>query len=176
MPTACRCSVTTACCHSQRHSDFLFDLFTCTTTPYRITQNPQEIAIHNPDAAVLWPGALIRGDSRRQIGSLELLAVSREKRAPLGISIQGYGVLGIPETPLAINQVEPISFTMGNLYDNRLVQVANVTDYSVRECQPAAAQLPQPIHWWTADSTFKSAKNCENLSEFLQVTGLLILK
>ncbi|MBK9054700.1 MAG: hypothetical protein IPL78_28470 [Chloroflexi bacterium] len=41
-------------------------------------------------------GALIRGDSHLQIGSLELLAVSREKRAPLGISIQGGGVLGIP--------------------------------------------------------------------------------
>jgi len=334
-------------------------LFTCTTTPYSITKNPQEIAIHNPDAAVLWPGALIRGDSHLQIGSLELLAVSREKRAPLGISIQGGGVLGIPggvstiveqpvgstireginqivvntlgadvavgagassfrsveshsstqallnlgldarylgvevsgrlnyntaanqhtytayfvqrlftvavdlperpssfftdgvtaadlqslgisdnnlplyidsvsygrilmfsftssdsreqiaaalefsyngpiggvdgfaeaelretlstarieifalggpntgvqnliregnlaayfEAPLAINQVEPISFTIRNLYDNRLAQVANTTDYSVRECQPAAAQLPQPIHWWTADST-----------------------
>ncbi len=71
-------------------------LFTCTTTPYSITKNPQEIAIHNPDAAVLWPGALIRGDSHLQIGSLELLAVSRERRAPLGISIQGGGVLGIP--------------------------------------------------------------------------------
>jgi hypothetical protein len=338
-------------------------LFTCTTTPYSITKNPQEIAIHNPDAAVLWPGALIRGDSHLQIGSLELLAVSRERRAPLGISIQGGGVLGIPggvstvveqpvgstireginqivvntlgadvavgagassflsveshsstqallnlgldarylggevsgrlnyntaanehtytayfvqrlftvavdlperpssffaadvtaadlqrlgisdnnlplyidsvsygrilmfsftssdsreqiaaalefsynapivgvdgfveaelretlatarieifalggpntgvqnliregnlaayfEAPLAINQVEPISFTIRNLYDNRLAQVANTTEYSVRECQPAAAQLPQPIHWWTADNTLDDA-------------------
>lgn len=333
------------------------NLYTCTTTPYSITKNPQEIAIHNPDAAVLWPGALIRGRSHLQTGSLELLAVSGDKRAPLGISIQGGGVLGIPggvsavveqpvgsaireginqivvntlgadvavgagassfnsveshsssqallnlgldarylgaaasgrlnysraaneytytayfvqrlftvvvdlperpssffadnvtgadlqslgisddnlplyidsvsygrilmftftssdsreriaaalefsynspiggvdgfaETelrqtlstarieifalggpntgvqnlirdgnlaayfaaPLAINQVEPISFTIRNLNDNRLARVANTTDYEVRECQPVTAGLPQPIHWWTAD-------------------------
>ena len=339
------------------------DLYTCTTTPYNITKNPEEIAIHNPDASVLWPGALIRGESHLQTGSLEPLAISREKRAPLGISIQGGGVLGIPggvstiveqpvgstireginqivvnalgadvavgagassfnsveshsstqallnlgldarylggevsgrlnyskaanehtytayyvqrlftvavdlpersssffsdsmtaedlaslgisnnnlplyidsvsygrilmfsftstdsreriaaalefsynspvggvdgfaeaelqetlsearieifalggpntgvqnliregnlasyfEAPLAINQVEPISFTIRNLFDNRLAKVVNSTEYSVRECQPTAAQLPQPIHWWTADDTLDDA-------------------
>jgi hypothetical protein len=339
------------------------NLYTCTTTPYSITKNPQEIAVHNPDAAVLWPGALIRGRSHLQTGSLELLAVSRDKRAPLGISIQGGGVLGIPggvsaiveqpvgsamreginqivvntlgadvavgagassfnsveshsssqallnlgldarylgaaasgrlnysraaneytytayfvqrlftvvvdlperpssffadnvtaadlqslgisddnlplyidsvsygrilmftftssdsreriaaalefsynspiggvdgfaeaelrqtlstarieifalggpntgvqnlirdgnlaayfEAPLAINQVEPISFTIRNLNDNRLARVANTTDYEVRECQPMTAGLPQPIHWWTADDTLDDA-------------------
>lgn len=333
------------------------DLYTCTTTPYNITKNPEEIAIHNPDASVLWPGALIRGESHLQTGSLEPLAISREKRAPLGISIQGGGVLGIPggvstiveqpvgstireginqivvnalgadvavgagassfnsveshsstqallnlgldarylggevsgrlnyskaanehtytayyvqrlftvavdlperpssffsdsmtpedlaslgisnhnlplyidsvsygrilmfsftstdsreriaaalefsynspvggvdgfaeaelqetlsearieifalggpnigvqnliregnlasyfEAPLAINQVEPISFTIRNLYDNRLAKVVNSTEYEVRECQPAAADLPPPIHWWALD-------------------------
>jgi hypothetical protein len=338
-------------------------LYTCTTTPYSITKNPQEIAVHNPDAAVLWPGALIRGRSHLQTGSLELLAVSRDKRAPLGISVQGGGVLGIPggvstvveqpvgstireginqivvntlgadvavgagassfnsveshsstqallnlgldarylgaaasgrlnysraanqhtytayfvqrlftvavdlperpssffadnvtaadlqslgisndnlplyidsvsygrilmftftssdsreriaaalefsynspvggvdgfaeaelrqtlstarieifalggpntgvqnlirdgnlaayfEAPLAINQVEPISFTIRNLNDNRLARVANTTDYEVRECQPMTAGLPQPIHWWTADDTLDDA-------------------
>lgn len=335
------------------------NLYACTTTPYSITKNPQEIAVHNPDAAVLWPGALIRGRSHLQTGSLELLAVSRDKRAPLGISIQGGGVLGIPggvsaiveqpvgsamreginqivvntlgadvavgagassfnsveshsssqallnlgldarylgaaasgrlnysraaneytytayfvqrlftvvvdlperpssffadnvtaadlqslgisddnlplyidsvsygrilmftftssdsreriaaalefsynspvggvdgfaeaelrqtlstarieifalggpntgvqnlirdgnlaayfEAPLVINQVEPISFTIRNLNDNRLARVANTTDYEVRECQLVTAGLPQPIHWWTADDT-----------------------
>ncbi len=338
-------------------------LYTCTTTAYSITKNPEEIAIHNPDAAVLWPGALIRGGSHLQTGSLELLAVSREKRAPLGISIQGGGVLGIPggvstvveepvgstireginqivvntlgadvaigagassfssveshsstqallnlgldarylgaevsgrlnysksanehtytayfvqrlftvavdlperpssffnegvtaaelqslgisdsnlplyidsvsygrilmfsftstdsreriaaalefsynspvggidgfaeaelqetlstarieifalggpntgvqslirdgnlasyfEAPLAINQVEPISFTIRNLYDNRLAQVVNSTEYNVRECQQAAAALPQPIHWWSLDDNLDDA-------------------
>jgi hypothetical protein len=347
-------------------------LYTCTTTPYSITKNPQEIAIHNPDAAVLWPGALIRGRSHLQTGSLELLAVSRDKRAPLGISVQGGGVLGIPggvstivqqpvgstireginqivvntlgadvavgagassfnsveshsstqallnlgldarylgaaasgrlnysraanqhtytayfvqrlftvavdlperpssffadnvtaadlqslgisndnlplyidsvsygrilmftftssdsreriaaalefsynspvggvdgfaeaelrqtlstarieifalggpntgvqnlirdgnlaayfEAPLAINQVEPISFTIRNLNDNRLARVANTTDYEVRECRPVTAGLPQPIHWWTADDTVDDAVGEVSLGGF----------
>lgn len=353
------------------------DLYTCTTTPYSITKNPQEIAIHNPDAAVLWPGALIRGRSHLQTGSLELVAVSRDKRAPLGISVQGGGVLGIPggvstvveqpvgstireginqivvntlgadvavgagassfnsveshsstqallnlgldarylgaaasgrlnysraanqhtytayfvqrlftvavdlperpssffadhvtaadlqslgisadnlplyidsvsygrilmftftssdsreriaaalefsynspvggvdgfaeaelrqtlstarievfalggpntgvqnliregnlaayfEAPLAINQVEPISFTIRNLNDNRLARVANTTEYEVRECRPVTAGLPQPIHWWTADDTLDDAVAEVNLSGFGGVYG-----
>jgi hypothetical protein len=71
-------------------------VYTCSTTPYSIAKNPTEMALFNPDASVLWPGALIRGGSHLAVGSLELLALSRERRAPLGISIQGGGVLGIP--------------------------------------------------------------------------------
>ena len=71
-------------------------LYTCSTTPYSIAKNPTEMALFDPDASVLWPGALIRGGSHLSIGALELLALSRERRAPLGISIQGGGVLGIP--------------------------------------------------------------------------------
>ncbi len=71
-------------------------VYSCTTTPYDIAKNPKEMALFNPDASVLWPGALIRGGSHVSVGSLELLALSRERRAPLGISIQGGGVLGIP--------------------------------------------------------------------------------
>ncbi len=71
-------------------------VYTCSTTPYSISKNPTEMALFNPDASVLWPGALIRGGSHLALGSLELLALDRDKRAPLGISIQGGGVLGIP--------------------------------------------------------------------------------
>jgi len=71
-------------------------VYTCSTTPYSIAKNPTEMALFNPDASVLWPGALIRGGSHLAVGSLEPLALSRERRAPLGISIQGGGVLGIP--------------------------------------------------------------------------------
>jgi len=71
-------------------------VYTCSTTPYSISKNPSEMALFNPDASVLWPGALIRGGSHLAVGSLELLALGRERRAPLGISIQGGGVLGIP--------------------------------------------------------------------------------
>ena len=348
------------------------DLYTCTTTQYDMTKNPGEIAMYNPDASVLWPGALIRGGSHLKSGSLELLAVSREKRAPLGISIQGGGVLGIPggvstvvdqpvgstireginqivantlgadvavgagfssftsvesfsstqtllklgldarylgaevsgrlnykrsadqhtytayfvqrlftvsidlpekpsslfadsvtasdlqslgisadnlplyidsvsygrilmfsftssaskkkiaaalefsynapvggvdafseaelketlstarievfalggpntgvqnlirdgnlksyfETPLSINQVEPISFTLRNLGDNRLAKVANTTEYDVKECTPFVGSLPKPIHWWTADGTTDDAVGGVGLGGF----------
>ncbi|HLF02159.1 MAG TPA: hypothetical protein VI547_09305, partial [Anaerolineales bacterium] len=47
------------------------DLYACTTTQYSITKNPDEIALYNPDASVLWPGALIRGGSHLTVGSLE---------------------------------------------------------------------------------------------------------
>ncbi len=86
-------------------------LYTCTTTPYSIAKNPTEMALFNPDASVLWPGALIRGGSHLSVGSLELLALSRERRAPLGISIQGGGVLGIPGGVSGIVD-QPVGSTM----------------------------------------------------------------
>lgn len=86
-------------------------VYTCTTTPYSISKNPTEMALHNPDAAVLWPGALIRGSSHLNLGSLELLAVAKERRAPLGISIQGGGVLGIPGGVSAI-VAQPVGSTV----------------------------------------------------------------
>ncbi|MEZ5397990.1 MAG: thiol-activated cytolysin family protein, partial [Bryobacterales bacterium] len=70
--------------------------YRCTTTPYRIQDNPEQLAMVSPDAAVLWPGALLRGASHLALGRLELLAVDRTRRAPLGLSVQGGGVLGIP--------------------------------------------------------------------------------
>jgi hypothetical protein len=86
-------------------------VYTCSTTPYSIAKNPNEMALFNPDAAVLWPGALIRGGSHLAVGSLELLALSRERRAPLGISIQGGGVLGIPGGVSTIVD-QPVGSTM----------------------------------------------------------------
>jgi len=85
--------------------------YSCSTTPYSIAKNPAEMALFNPDASVLWPGALIRGGSHLNVGSLELLAVSRERRAPLGISIQGGGVLGIPGGVSTI-VAEPVGSTI----------------------------------------------------------------
>ena len=86
-------------------------VYTCSTTPYSIAKNPTEMALFNPDASVLWPGALIRGGSHLSLGSLELLALSRERRAPLGISIQGGGVLGIPGG-VSLTVDEPVGSTI----------------------------------------------------------------
>lgn len=33
----------------------------CTTTPYTLTKNPDQIVMFAPDASTLWPGALIQG-------------------------------------------------------------------------------------------------------------------
>ncbi|MCA9495248.1 MAG: thiol-activated cytolysin family protein [Myxococcales bacterium] len=83
----------------------------CTTTPYRIDTNPETFAMVSPDVAVLWPGALVRGGSHLALGSLELLAVDREHRAPLGLSVQGGGVLGIPGGVSTVVE-EPVGSTV----------------------------------------------------------------
>ncbi len=70
------------------------------------------------------------------------------------------------EAPLAINQVEPISFTLRNLGDNRLASVANTTDYNVKECKPAVSALPQPDHWWPANGTGKDVVGEVDLGGF----------
>ncbi len=123
-------------------------LYTCTTTPYSITKNPQEIAIHNPDAAVLWPGALIRGRSHLQTGSLELLAVSRDKRAPLGISVQGGGVLGIPggvstvvEQPVGSTIREGINQIVVNTLETNVAAGAGTSSFNSVESHSSTQAL-----------------------------------
>jgi hypothetical protein len=58
----------------------------CTTTPYDLTTNPQQIVMFQPDIATLWPGALIQGQGYLSgVGSLRELPI--KKRAPLSLSI-----------------------------------------------------------------------------------------
>ena len=104
-------------------------LYVCSTTPYSISKNPSEMALFNPDASVLWPGALIRGASHLTTGSLELLALSRERRAPLGISIQGGGVLGIPAGVSTIVE-QPVGSTIREGI-NQLVVNAHGADVAI---------------------------------------------
>jgi hypothetical protein len=60
--------------------------YDCTTTPYTITETPDKIVTFNPDANVLWPGALLQGKGYKLgIGSLKELPI--RQRSPLGISI-----------------------------------------------------------------------------------------
>lgn len=62
--------------------------YQCTSTPYSITKNPEKIVMYSPDASVLWPGALIQGQSRKELGSLLPLPI--EQRAPLRITIPDF--------------------------------------------------------------------------------------
>jgi len=62
--------------------------YQCTSTPYSMTANPTEIVMYNPDVAILWPGALIQGKSRKSLGSL--LGIPIAERTPIRISIPSF--------------------------------------------------------------------------------------
>jgi hypothetical protein len=60
--------------------------YVCTSTPYSITETPDEIVTFNPDSEILWLGALLEGRGYSQgIGSLSELPI--RQRAPLTLSI-----------------------------------------------------------------------------------------
>lgn len=60
--------------------------YTCTTTPYSLTQTPDRIAVFDPDSEILWLGGLLQGRGHRDgVGSLAELPI--RQRAPLTIFI-----------------------------------------------------------------------------------------
>ena len=60
--------------------------YECLTTPYTITETPDKIVTLDPDANILWLGALLQGDGYREgLGSLKEWTV--RERAPLTLSI-----------------------------------------------------------------------------------------
>lgn len=60
--------------------------YSCTTTPYSITSTPDKVVTLDPDANILWLGAVLQGDGYKDgIGSLQEWAV--RERAPLTVSI-----------------------------------------------------------------------------------------
>jgi hypothetical protein len=60
--------------------------YTCTTTPYSLTQTPDKITVFNPDAEIMWLGALLQGKGHRDgLGSLAELPI--RQRGPLRIFI-----------------------------------------------------------------------------------------
>ncbi len=105
------------------------EAYRCTRTEYELASNPDEIATASPDAAVLWPGALLHGDSHLSVGSLRLLAVRQDRRAPLGLSLQGGGVLGIPGG-VSVSIDEPVGSTVREGI-NQLVAGALEADVAV---------------------------------------------
>jgi hypothetical protein len=60
--------------------------YRCNDTPYSLTTTPEKITTFDPNADVLWPGALIQGGPFQQ-GVLAALPLT--ERAPLEISIPG---------------------------------------------------------------------------------------
>jgi hypothetical protein len=62
--------------------------YDCTTTRYTVTDNPEKIVMYSPDVEILWPGALIQGESYRDAdgpGSLRGLVIA--ERTPIRVSI-----------------------------------------------------------------------------------------
>jgi hypothetical protein len=60
--------------------------FVCEVTPYSVQRNPQEIVMYSPNAAILFPGALIQGATHRD-GAGSLLPLIINERAPINVSI-----------------------------------------------------------------------------------------
>lgn len=62
--------------------------YVCRETPYRLTENPEEIVMFSPDREILWPGAFIQGDSYANgLGGLKPLVIN--EREPINVSIPG---------------------------------------------------------------------------------------
>ena len=63
--------------------------YTCTSTPYSLTSNPEQIVMYNPDASILWPGSLIQGKSYVD-GRGSLLGLTIAERAPIQVAITDF--------------------------------------------------------------------------------------
>jgi len=62
--------------------------YQCTQTPYTLTKNPERIVMYSPDTEILWPGSLIQGKSRKELGSL--LGLTIKERSPIKVSIPSF--------------------------------------------------------------------------------------
>jgi len=124
------------------------EAYRCTTTAHSLSTNPDEIATASPDAAVLWPGALLHGDSHLSLGSLRLLAMAKERRAPLGLSLQGGGVLGIPggvsqevQQPVGSTVREAINQLVANAIEADVAVGAGTSSFQVVETHSTEQSL-----------------------------------
>lgn len=85
---------------------------------------------------------------------IEVLAVGGPNAGVQNLIVSG-DLASYFEQDLALNQVEPIAFTVNRLADNQLAQVVDTTEYSQNTCELAGAPLPSPVHWWTLDGTLE---------------------
>lgn len=104
-------------------------IYSCTTQSYSITKNPTELVTADPNAGIIWPGALIRGSSHLGGSGLQLLALDKSRRAPLGISVAGGGVLGI-RGGVSTEIQEPVASTVREGI-NQLIANAIESDVAV---------------------------------------------
>ena len=63
-------------------------VYDCTTTPYTLTNTPEEIVTFQPNASLFWVGNLLQGEGIREgLGSFASIPVEASKRAPFIVSI-----------------------------------------------------------------------------------------
>ena len=62
--------------------------YRCVSTPYTLRSNPQQIVMYSPDVDILWPGALIQGKSRKELGSFLPLTIA--ERDSIKVSIPSF--------------------------------------------------------------------------------------
>lgn len=74
--------------------DTLYNVtYTCQETPYSLTQNPEQVVMYSPDVEILWPGALIQGESHKNpVGGLRGLIIA--ERDSINVSIPGLATSG----------------------------------------------------------------------------------
>lgn len=83
-----RASVDSVLPNTDEAFDEIFDgvTYTCNAEDYELTETPDKIVTFDPDANVLWLGALLQGSGYKEgIGSLQELII--RERAPLRVSI-----------------------------------------------------------------------------------------
>lgn len=103
-------------------------VYSCETQNYSLTKNPEQIVMFDPNAGIIWPGALIQGKSHIN-GSLQLLALDKSRRAPLGLYVKGGGVLGIKNGVSTIIE-QPVGSTVSESI-NQLIVNAHESDVAV---------------------------------------------
>jgi hypothetical protein len=89
--------------------------YDCTTTPYTLTETPDKIVTFNPDANVLWAGALLQGQGYKQgLGSLKELPIRQRAPLELSVNLQTAGNSATIANPTNVS----VQAAIGGIIDN----------------------------------------------------------
>ena len=102
--------------------------YRCTETPYTLRKNPEQVVMYSPDAEILWPGSLIQGKTRRELGSL--LGLTIKERTPIRVSIPSFATNDnfreVPE-PDQATVAQAIGSMVGNATQSNLSSPSTIT-------------------------------------------------
>ncbi len=104
--------------------------YDCTTTPYTLTETPDKIVTFNPDANVLWSGALLQGKGYKQgIGSLRELPIRQRNPLELSVNLQTAQNSATIANPTNVSVASAIGGIIDNAQRNG-VQTATSISYT----------------------------------------------